>query len=140
MAVSGAFEEMKALARAFGTIDQALKVAAANAAPKIYALIQDQFAKGQDPFGNAWANLKNGDRSFLVDTGALRASLTVTPEPLAIRIKFDAPYAVVHQGGRSNMPARPLVPKSQELPPAWVAVLEQSLDEALKAHFKRFAA
>lgn len=81
-----------------------------------------QFATEGREYGTPWPALarsteerKRPGRPMLVDTGALLASLTGGPGNVRhvssdyAEWGTDVPYAVFHQGGTRNMPARPLV-------------------------------
>jgi phage gpG-like protein len=110
--------------------------AAKSAAPKIRRLITEEFNRGEDPYGNAWAPLKpatlaRGRRPPpLTDTRRLRRGIRVFPMAKAgIQITVDAPYAGFHQSGTSRMGARPILPK-RGLPKKWRAAIERSVKEA----------
>lgn len=100
--------------------------------------IQEQFAAGQDPYGNAWAPLlpstvrrKRGDRRILQRTDAL-ASETIARPTSGSGIEISSlPYGGVHQNGDgSRMVARPLLPDGAELPERWTEIIEKETDKA----------
>ena len=86
--------------------------ASTDAAAELEDVIEQQFAQGIDPYGNAWAELKPStlQRGRTpppgTDTGALRA-VHVTPlQSAGIRVEFDEQYASFY-GAK-----RPLVPNA----------------------------
>ena len=105
------------------------------AAPRIDYAIEQEFAEGRDPYGNAWARLRPATLAKgrtpppLTDTGAMRESVTVRPTPHGLYITVDWP-AHFHQRGTKYMAARPILPE-QTLPPRWVATIEQCALELL---------
>lgn len=98
---------------------------------EILTLLAREFAAAVSPFGVAWAPLKYRKGTPLTKTGAMRDNATVYPTGSGIRIEFAAPYAVFHQYGTKNMPARPMLPKG-ELPKAWTDKINQAFTDAAR--------
>jgi len=106
------------------------------AAPRITDAILAHWAAGQDPYGNPWANLANGQRSYLFATGEMLASLKVRISGYQIVWSIDDP-SQYHQYGTRRMPARKLFPDDADNPPeAYAAAVEQAFDEVLEKTFK----
>lgn len=87
-----------------------------------------QFASSGSEFGTPWAPLdpayaarKKGGGGILVLIGALRASLTGRPMaveeygPRSAVFGTDSQVARWHQGGTENMPARPVLRRTERL-------------------------
>lgn len=109
---------------------------AKGASEAIAQQIQDDFAAGLDPYGNAWEPLaeatldKGRTPPPLTDTGAMRDSVSVTPMAGAgISITIDDP-AVHHQYGTINMPARPVFPNQRELPDTWQRAIADAAEDS----------
>lgn len=104
---------------------------AGRAAPAIAHLIDQEFTTGRDPYGRAWAPLKQSTLAKgrrpppLTDTGAMRAGVDVKPmQGAGIAITFaNAVPAVFHQGGTRKMVARPPLPGGT-FPATWARALE----------------
>lgn len=70
--------------------------------------------------GGRWIN-KNGKRyldtsaKILIDTSALRHSFTPWATNREAGIKSDLPYAIKHEEGRDDVPARRMLPKRREV-------------------------
>jgi phage gpG-like protein len=118
---------------------------ARNVAERLHHEMQEEFDRGEDPYGNPWEPLAEStvDRGRsappLTDTGAMRFSLEVKPlRGAGVGITIDHP-ALPHQTGwagpRSDGPARPILPQGSKLPGAW----EDILDEEIEREFRRSA-
>ena len=108
---------------------------ASEGAAAITVRLQQQFAKGADPYDNAWKALATGEASHLTKSGAMSGATKATPMAGAgIALESPSP-ANFHQGGTSRMPARPVLP-SGPLPASWRADLQalysRLLSEGLK--------
>ena len=97
-----------------------------------YALERDQFRTEGAETGQKWQalNVKYAGwkevhfpgRPVLERTGELRRSLTdpydanavVIEQPATLTLGTGVPYAVYHQGGAAKMPARPVIPTSED--------------------------
>ncbi|MGL5923830.1 phage virion morphogenesis protein [Chroococcidiopsis sp.] len=100
----------------------------------------DGFRNETDPWGVPWQPLKpktiarkQKDRKILKvlqSTGLLRASFSYTADSNSVEIGTNrvsatgAPIAIFHQLGTRKMPARPMLPETDRLPP-------QDLEEVL---------
>jgi hypothetical protein len=116
--------DIKALIAGLEAIDAgAIDAVSAQAAQPILFLIDNEFVTGTDPYGNAW-NAPNN----LLDTGAMISTLTVSNN-LEISIGGPADY---HQSGTSRMPARKILPNSdEELPLSWLQALADATDKVI---------
>lgn len=109
---------------------------AREAAKGIEKAINDSFDKGQDPYGNKWADLANGDPSYLQETEKMRDSLEVKPlQHAGIGIEIDDKPTVFHMRGTRKMPARPPLPTGV-MPDTWTQAIEKAYKRAMK---KRYA-
>lgn len=109
---------------------------ATESAEEIEALIDTQFKKGVDPYGKAWARLKNGKRSYLQKTESLRESLEVSARSgSGIRISISG-LGRYHQLGTKWMPIRLILPDA-DLPPKWVQVVADAYNRMLKRNRAR---
>lgn len=112
---------------------------ATAAAAKIKASIDDQFSRGEDPYGVAWKALRPATLAKgrtpppLTASGALRDSIRVTPKQGAgIEITIGVPYAGFHQTGTKNMVPRSILPDGSELPDEWTDAIEESFHDAVR--------
>jgi hypothetical protein len=117
--------------------------AAKSASTKIAKLIQEQFDRGEDSYGDGWANLaattlaRGRHPPPLTDTGALRNSITVYPTKGAgIEIAVGMDYGRFHQTGTQFMPARKILPDKGELPQEWEDAIEKSVSDAMQKRMK----
>lgn len=92
--------------------------------------MRKSFDAQQTPNGVAWtpyaqSSLDRGRQPpLLVESGALRASLSVEAIPGAIQLGYTDSKAIFHN------PTRPLLPT--EMPPAWADHLRTLVSEALQ--------
>jgi hypothetical protein len=113
-------------------------VLAVEAAPGITRLLQDEFERGVDPYGRAWAplaasTLARGRRAPpLTDTRRLRNGTQAYALPgKGLRLGMGAGYGVFHQIGFRNhrggrpVPARRIFPRAS-LPKSWVKILNDA--------------
>lgn len=78
---------------------------------KALELVQEGFAKEQDPYGTSWEPKKyHNGRKILVASGDMQASYEVDIKKDGFRITNDVPYAGFHQSGTDHMPARKTIP------------------------------
>jgi hypothetical protein len=129
-----------ALQRVMGTLRQLSRVpsaAAADASKDIAKLIADQFSGQSDPYGNAWAPLKQstidrwGEHSTLDLFGSMK-DIDVRPAPGAgIVIRLGAEYSRFHQTGTRYMASRPILPW-RGLPDTWRRVIADAVDAAFQ--------
>lgn len=113
---------------------------APQAAPKLEALLRNEFAQERDPYGNPWKPLspvtvaikqRTGGRSgILQDKGTMLDELAIVPSSGAgLTVTLGAPYSAFHQTGTRNMPARPILPYAA-LPASWNAALREASEKA----------
>jgi phage gpG-like protein len=93
-------------------------------------LIAQSFDKGADPYGRPWRFVAwhPGHKKRLWDTGDLRAGFMAYPYAMGVKILNSIPYASVHQYGapKANIPARPMLPNTQEgLPYSWLQMIQK---------------
>ena len=129
----------KGLMDRLAELEQVPSQCATLAAGKIAKLVDEEFARGADPYGDAWAplapaTLARGRRPPpLTDTGALRYSITVkASQGAGIEIEIGVPYATFIQTGTGYMPARTVLPAGNELPQEWEEAIESSLSEVMR--------
>lgn len=65
--------------------------------------LMDQFRDSRDPYGNPWKPLVLRKGKPLLDTGRMRASVTVVPKENGFELVIGASYAPVHQYGKANI-------------------------------------
>lgn len=139
MARGGNLGKMGELADRLGELASVPSRASAGAAEGINAALEEQFASGTDPYGNAWADLaprtllKHGPPP-LTETGDMRDGTFAKPSRGA-GVELTVPFpGGIHQTGakRGNwvMPARKILPEGGELPDTWKAAIDDALDEA----------
>lgn len=108
------------------------------AAPQIFALVQQEFATGRDPYGSPWAPLrpstlrKHGPPP-LTDRGLMRGTTSVRPigkgrPGLVIRYPFPGVY---HQAGTRRMAARHVLPY-RGIPRMWADILRRASVQAVR--------
>ena len=111
-------------------------------------LVEEGFDQGQDPYGRAWAPLKDRDGIPLTYTGKLRSSYKVHSNSHGFVLESDYKVARFHQTGyrvrrgrtmgkysrNSMVPARKQIPEGS-LPPQWEAEINAAADEYLRAYF-----
>jgi len=86
--------KLTAIAR--GELTRALVDASGEVAQR---QINDEFASGRDPAGNAWPRAVGGGGAPLVGSGRLRGSIAVSQSSDGIAVRSSVPYARVHQRG-----------------------------------------
>ena len=112
--------------------------------------IDNQFRTETDPFGSPWAALKpktiarkQKDRKILKvlqSTGLLRGTFSYTADSSSVEIGTNrvsasgVPLGILHQlGSRKGLPARPMLPETDRLPPQdleeVLAILEEHITE-----------
>jgi len=96
---------------------------------------QQCFGTSTDPSGEAWKALKKRVGKPLYKEGHLRGSFTVSVRRGRISITSDHPGAATHQyGDRSRgIPARPMLPTGDEIPPAWDNLFRTLFERAMSA-------
>ena len=121
-------------------------------------LVHQGFEDEADPFGKEWAQLTSRDGRALQKDGHLLSSFhVVRSNPEGFAIGSNERYVHVHQYGATIVPkakkwlrfivggevvfskkvvipARPMLPGANELPPAWDEAFRETADELLKAH------
>ena len=118
-------EAMATIERMLESLSEVPSRAAREASEEIESLIVEQFARGEDPYGEPWEELAESTRRRgrtnppLTDTHDMVDGLEVKPTAGAgIAVTLDQPYSRFHQTGTKRMPARPILPTG-ELPEAW---------------------
>jgi hypothetical protein len=142
MAGVAAMGQLKATLRRLAEVPRKV---AAEAQPKLDALIQAQFRAGVDPYGNPWAPLRPATLARgrhpppLTDTTKLRDGTKVLLAPgnaMGLRLVVGAAYGYFAQAGfrvgPTKVPPRRILPQFT-FPKAWKAVL----DEAARACARR---
>ncbi len=122
-----------------GELASAPSRVSAAASEKIAALIDQQFAAGNDAYGKPWAPLKPATLAKgrtpppLTDSGDMRSSVSVKPLPgSGIEVTMIVPYSGFHQTGTRNMVPREPLPDQSELPKSWQEAISSSFSKALK--------
>lgn len=103
-------------------------------------LIEREFARSQDPYGNRWHALKRPDKNRiggpLVKTGAMRDSVLAQPTPTGVRFSVNTPYAAYHQDGTATIPIRMMLPKKWlGLPETWRQMIAKAYTGTVRARF-----
>lgn len=119
------YDDFEQLRTSLTDIEGVVDSIATEAVEAIEQLIQQEFASGTDPYGNAW-NAPNN----LNDTGAMLSSLIVMVDGKEIFMSIDEP-ANFHQSGTYKMPQRIIFPLEGELPDSWNAILENTANKNL---------
>lgn len=103
-------------------------------------LIEQEFARSTDPYGNRWHELKRPDTDRiggpLVKTGAMRDSVLATPTATGVRFTVNTPYAAYHQDGTKTIPIRMMLPKPWiGLPPSWKEMVAKAYTGIVRSRF-----
>ena len=111
------------------------------AAPKLSALLLEQFTSGRDPYGRAWRPLKpstlaRGRRPPpLTDKKKLRDGTKATPGRAGIRLSVGASYGIFHQVGfhvgKTWVAPRRILPQFG-MPATWKRALDESARQAVR--------
>lgn len=108
-------------------------------AETISAHIDDQFSRGEDPYGDPWTPLKPATirkgrgHPPLTDSGDMRASVSVRPQQgSGVEIAIGTSYAHFHQTGTRHMVERSILPDRDELPQEWQDAIEGETDTAFR--------
>lgn len=136
-----AIAELGRLVQTIERLSEVPRRMAVIAAPRLTALLQDQFDKGVDPYGRAWAPLKpstlaRGRRPPpLTDTRKLRDATMVKVARYGLRMVVGKPYGFFHQVGfrvhGTRVPPRRILPQ-YGFPAAWKRVLDESARQAAR--------
>jgi hypothetical protein len=127
------------LADRLGELASVPSRASRGAADRITDLIQGQYATGEDPYGDAWADLS--ERTLerhgpppLTDTGDMAdGSIAKPAQGAGIEITIPFPGGIHQTGARRGtwrMPKRPILPDGDEMPPAWDDAIAASARES----------
>jgi hypothetical protein len=145
MPLEGDISRMGQLAERVADLASVPSRASKRLAVELEGLVEEEFAAGADPYGNAWAPLTETTKRLrsqnteppLTDYGAMRASLLVKPMAGAgVAITIDPP-ADKHQTGWPGQgtwgdgPARPILP-SGTMPARWREAIEVSVEAAVR--------
>ena len=101
----------------------------------ILKLIDQGFASGSDPMGNAWRPPKDGHSPTMIRSGKLRRGYSVRvvrtgSVGYSIEIINSTAYATFLQKGTSKMAPRPQVPGAA-LPPLYRDLFKRCYDDAI---------
>jgi len=141
---NGDISHMGQLASTIGRLASVPSRASRAIAVDIGEMLEEQFAAGADPYGDAWDPLEDvtlEKRSQtteppLTDFGRMRGSMRVRPMSGAgVAITIDHP-AAPHQTGWSGPqgegPARPILP-DRGMPARWREAIAARVDEAVRS-------
>jgi phage gpG-like protein len=122
--------------------------------------LMDEFRESRDPYGVPWQPLKIRKGKPLLDTGRMRASVSLVAQPGGFEITIGVAYAATHQYGAKNIrprrarmlswktggkryfaksvtvPQRMMIPPSDNPGPLWSAALYTEADLRVRAHFE----
>lgn len=132
--LAGCLKWMGDLERVLGRLDALPRKVAEKAAPAITKSLQQEFARGTDPYGRKWRKLATGKPSHLTESGRLRRGTRAAPLPgrrAGVRILLGAKYAVFHQTGTRKMPARRILPQ-RGMPAEWSAAINRAMRDAVR--------
>lgn len=140
MPIGGDFAALAALRQALkgakGTVTDIVR----ESSKRVDALVEDEFARGADPYGRAWAPLAPSTLARgrtpppLTATGTMRGSRVVVPVGLTTKIRLPFP-AAYHQTGTPRMPARPIVPDGGT-PERWEFAVETAATDTIAKAFE----
>lgn len=145
-ALYGRIEDMGDLADRLADLATVPSRVAKDVADDLDALLEDQFDRGVDPYGAKWEDLaprtlKRHGPPPLTFKGDMRAG-TFARAQRGAGISLEAPFpAGIHMtGGDSgnwHMPARPMFPVGDALPPKWQEAIDDRLDAAFDRGVRR---
>ena len=143
MGWSGDLSRMGQLADRLSELAAVPSAIARRVSATIDGLLEQEFAAGDDPYGDPWAPLAESTvergRSAppLTDSGAMRASAHARPLAHAgVGITIDhpaAPHQTGWSGPRGAGPARPILPARGELPESW----DDAIAKVARDEFRR---
>lgn len=132
----GAADELQALAVKLLALGSVPAETARGAAGGLQQLVAEEFQEGAGPSG-PWAPLSPRTRGRtpppLTATGELAGSLEVSTSDGGLEVQLGDEVAALHQAGTRHMPARPIFPAGDSIPPTWEGALERAADEAVRA-------
>lgn len=100
-------------------------------------LLDEQFQKGIDPYGQPYIPPKDGHTPPMVRTRALwrglRVRVTSTPDGIHIVVDGDQEYSKYLQEGTRHMLPRMIVPGRNMLAPRWRERLNREASETVRA-------
>lgn len=136
---TGDLSKLGQFARNLGKLSAVPSRIASEAAPKIDALIREEFASASDPYGHGWASLlpstidrKQGDDRVLLRSDAVLDTLRVVPMAGAGISVSIADYMGFHMAGTKWMTARPPLPIGT-LPKTWNAAITGVANDAFRS-------
>lgn len=100
------------------------------AAKAVERVLEKQYTEGKGPDGQGWKAKADGQPSLLQESGRMRAGTQAVAGVKGITVRIPKPGGF-HQGGTVKMPARPLVPSGDALPPAWEKPIADAIREAI---------
>jgi hypothetical protein len=93
--------------------------------PALNQVLQSEYEQGKGPDGQGWAHKADGSPSHLQKSGDMRRESKVVAGVKGVSVRIPKPGGF-HQAGTSRMPARPLVPSGDSLPPDWQKAAEDA--------------
>lgn len=103
-----------------------------RAAVAVQQQLERQYGSGTDPYGNPWADKKDGSgKSYLQKSGKMRQNTRAVRGVGGIRVTAPKP-AGFHQSGTKRMVSRPLVPYGSDMPQDWRQAIEGAVREAIR--------
>ncbi len=133
---TGDFRKLQLLKANLANLSRVPSQVAREASTSINGLIQQEFDRGQDPYGKAWAPLRSATLAKgrtpppLTATGKMRGKTLAKPlQSIGIGLEFPFP-GVFHQKGTRKMRARPVLPYGG-MPRAWTAAIKIATAKAL---------
>ena len=98
---------------------------AAKLEPALQQVIESEYEQGHGPDGQQWAHKADGSPSHLQKSGDMRRSSNAVKGVSGVTVRIPKPGGF-HQSGTERMPARPLVPAGESLPPDWQKAAEDA--------------
>jgi hypothetical protein len=140
--LAAGIDKLGRLATTIGELRRVPRLTAVKAQAPLLRAVQDEFVKGQDPYGRPWAPLRP---STLAIHGPppLSRSLTLAVDTdvslldgikNGLAITLGAAYGYFHQvgfrHGKGHVPARKILPE-RGMPRRWREILERAAKEAI---------
>lgn len=132
-------EGLAALGKLIANLDELANhggdAVAAKLEPAIKQVVEAQYDQGKGPDGEKWADKADGSPSNLQKSGAMRSGSQVIAGVKGVSVRIPKPGGF-HQGGTSRMPARPLVPDGDQLPPEWERAAQEAAANVIREGLK----
>lgn len=137
--VTGDFAKLGELMKQLAALPEVRREVMTVLAEDARTRVDEGFAASRSPEGASWRPLERARRRGpgrpLLDTGRLRASITYHVTPEGFVLQTSVIYAATHQYGRGPVPARPYLPTTGDVPPAWLSGWRELTEEVIAAHF-----